>query len=70
MSTYVYGDKAKKFEIDIVEMRDHVRVTLTDKGVTTQLCTAKNLEAAFEYVATMFKAGGKPAPLPTEWKQL
>ncbi|OGR35626.1 MAG: hypothetical protein A2051_05220 [Desulfovibrionales bacterium GWA2_65_9] len=70
MSTYTYADKAKKFEIDIVELRGHVRVTLTDKGVTTQLCTQNTLEAAFEYVATMFSAGGKPAPLPAEWKQL
>lgn len=70
MSTYVYTDKAKKFEIDIVELRECVRVTLTDKGVTTQLCTTKSVEAAFEYVATMFATGGKPAPLPTEWKEL
>lgn len=70
MSTYVYTDKLNKFEIDIVEQRSCVRVTLTDKGVTTQLCTAKSLEAAFEYVATMFATGGKPAPLPSEWKQL
>ncbi len=70
MSTYVYTDAAKKFEIDIVEMRECVRVTLTDKGVTTQLCTQKNLAAAFEYVATLFATGGKPAPLPSEWKQL
>jgi hypothetical protein len=70
MSTYVYVDKTNAFEIDIVEMRGCVRVTLTDKGVTTQLCTAKSLEAAFEYVASMFKTGGKPAPLPADWKQL
>lgn len=70
MSTYVYTDTAKKFEIDIVELRGCVRVTLTDKGVTTQLCTVKNLAAAFEYVATLFTTGGKPAPLPSEWKQL
>jgi len=70
MSTYVYTDAAKKFEIDIVELRECVRVTLTDKGVTTQLCTQKNLAAAFEYVATLFATGGKPAPLPSEWKQL
>lgn len=70
MSTYTYVDRAKKFEIDLVEMPSCVRVTLTDKGETTQLCTAKNLAAAFEYVADMFKRGGKPAPLPSEWKQL
>jgi len=70
MSTYVYTDPAKKFEIDIVELRDCVRVTLTDKGVTAQLCTAKNLAAAFEYVASMFATGGKPAPKPEDWKQL
>jgi len=70
MSTYVYTDKAQKFEIDIVEMKGCVRVTLTSKGETTQLCTAKNLDAAFEYVATMFATGGKPAPLPSDWKQL
>jgi len=70
MSTYTYIDKTKKFEIDIVELRDCVRVTLTDKGVTAQLCTTKNLAAAFEYVASMFKTGGKAAPLPTEWKQI
>jgi hypothetical protein len=63
-------DKANKFEIDLVEMPSCVRVTLTDKGVTTQLCTAKNLAAAFEYVADMFKTGGKPAPSPSEWKQI
>lgn len=70
MSTYVYTDPAKKFEIDIVELRDSVRVALTDKGVTTQLCTTKNLAAAFEYVANMFATGGKPAPKPEEWKEL
>jgi hypothetical protein len=70
MSTYTYVDKAKKFEIDIVELRDCVRVTLTDKGETTQLTTSKNLNAAFEYVASMFKAGGKPAPLRTDWKEI
>ena len=70
MSTYVYKDGAKKFEIDIVETRGGVRVTLTDKGVTTQLCTAKSLEAAFKEVETMFSAAGKPAPRPEEWKQI
>lgn len=70
MSTYIYTDKAKKFEIDIVEMKGCVRITLTDRGVTTQLYTANNLEAAFEYVATMFKSGGKPPPTPDEWKQI
>jgi len=70
MSTYVYTDKAKKFEIYIVELRGCVRVTLTDKGVTTQLCTAKSLEAAFKEVETLFSTAGKPAPRPDEWKQL
>ena len=70
MSTYVYKDPNKKFELDITELRGCVRVTLTDKGVTAQLCTAKSLEAAFEYVATMFATGGKPAPRREEWVQL
>ena len=70
MSTYTYQDKAKRFEIDIVELRGHVRVTLTDKGVTTQLCTRNTLEQAFEYVAAMFQTGGKPAPRPDEWTQI
>ena len=70
MSTYVYRDKNGKFEIDITEMRSGVRVTLTDKGVTAQLCTAKNLDAAFDYIDTMFATGGKPAPKRDEWVQL
>lgn len=67
MSTYVYKDKDGKFEIDITEMRSGVRVTLTDKGVTAQLCTTKNLAAAFEYIDTMYTAGGKVAPRREEW---
>lgn len=70
MSTYTYQDKARKFEIDIVELRGHVRVTLTDKGVTTQLCTRNTLAQAFEYVSDMFAAGGKPAPGPEEWREI
>lgn len=67
MSTYVYKDKDRKFELDITELRNCVRVTLTDKGVTTQLCTEKSLKAAFEYVETMFATGGRPAPRRDEW---
>lgn len=70
MSTYTYKDKAKGFEIDIVELRGHVRVTLTDKGVTTQLCTRNSLGQAFEYVAEMFASASKPAPPQSEWKEV
>lgn len=70
MSTYVYKDTLKGFEIDIVELRSGVRVALTDKGVTTQLCSVKSLAAAFEYVGALFTSGGRPAPLASEWKQL
>ena len=70
MSTYVYRDKVNKFEIDIVEMRDSVRVTLTDKGVTTQLCTAKNVAAAFREVETLFASAGKPVPKREDWQEI
>ena len=40
MSTYVYKDPNKKFELDITELRGCVRVTLTDKGVTVPFTPA------------------------------
>lgn len=70
MSTYVYRDKEKKFEIDIVELRDGVRVTLTDQGVTTQLCTAKNVEAAFKEVEAMFSTAGRTVPSREDWTKI
>jgi hypothetical protein len=70
MDTYVYKDPARKFELDIVERPGSVRVTLTDKGVTTQVCTAKNLEAAFQEIEALFKAAGKPVPGRDEWRLL
>jgi hypothetical protein len=70
MDTYVYKDPAKKFELDITQRPGGVRVTLTDKGVTTQLCTAKNLEGAFQEIEALFKAAGKPVPARADWKLL
>ncbi|MDQ7836164.1 MAG: hypothetical protein RDU24_12345 [Humidesulfovibrio sp.] len=70
MTTYVYKDPAKKFELDMTERPGSVRVTLTDKGVTTQVCTAKNLEGAFREVEALFKAAGKPVPPREDWKPL
>jgi hypothetical protein len=70
MNTYVYKDAAKKFELDIVERPGSVRVTLTDKGVTTTLCTTKSLEAAFREIELMFSSAGKPSPKREEWTQL